>query len=218
MKDFKIVGQLRESFGTTVSRNIRKQGLIPANVYSKTSGSKAITLDRKVFVAQASKARTSQVFKFESDDADLKDVRVIVKEIQKNYLNGSVLHVDFLQLHEDELVKVTVPVEVVGEAPGVKQQGGIMSISCHNIVVRCLPKDIPGVVEVSVGALRLGDRIRTGEIELPEGVELRGNPKETVVGIVTGRAARLAAKDASADAPAAEGEAAEGAGEEAAPA
>ena len=195
MKDFTIIGQSRDAFGTSASRGIRRQGMIPANLYSKRTGSRAIALDKKTFVQQASKARTSQVFQFDSEDADLKGTRVIVKEIQKNYINGSVLHVDFLQLHEDELVKVTIPVEVNGEAPGVKQQGGIMSISCHNIVVRCLPKNIPSIVEVSVESLMLGDRIRTGELELPEGVELRGNPKETVVGVVTGRAARLAAND-----------------------
>lgn len=195
MKDFKLVAQSRESFGTTASRTIRKQGLIPANVYSKRDGSKSIALDRKIFVQMASKARTSQVFQLESDDAGLNGLRMIVKEIQKNYINGNVLHVDFLQLHEDEAVKVIIPVEVVGEAPGVKTQGGILTVSCHNIVVRCLPKDIPGVITINVNKLMLGQRVRTGDIELPAGVELRGNPKETVVGIVTGRAARLAAKD-----------------------
>lgn len=194
MEDFIVAARSRESLGTTASRNLRTEGMVPANVYSKRGGSRAIALDRKGFVAKASRARTSQIFRFESEDKEVNGVRTIVKEIQKNFLNGNILHVDFLELHEDELVKVIIPLEVTGEAPGVKTQGGILTVSCHNIIVRCLPKDIPSVVEVSVSDLRLGQRIRTGDLELPEGVELRGNPKETVVGIVVGRAARIAAR------------------------
>jgi large subunit ribosomal protein L25 len=195
VEDFIVAAESRESLGTSASRNLREEGMIPANVYSKRNGSKAIALDRKGFVAKASRARTSQVFKFESDDSSVNGVRSIVKEIQKNYLNGSILHVDFLELHEDELVKVIIPLEVSGEAPGVKTQGGILAVSCHNIIVRCLPKDIPSVIEVDVSELRLGQRIRTGDLNLPEGLELRGNPKETVVSVVVGRAARIAARE-----------------------
>lgn len=193
MKNFELLASSREACGTSACRNVRREGQIPANVYGKRNGSRPILLDTKGFTAKASKSRTSQVFTLKSDDKDLDGTKAIVKEIQRNYLNGNVLHVDLLELHDDEEVKVIVPLNITGTAPGVKTQGGILTVSCHNIVVSCLPGNIPGVIEVAIDTLNLGQRIRTGELQLPEGVLLRGNPKETIVSVLSGRASRLAA-------------------------
>ena len=185
----------RESKGKNASKRFRKEGFVPANLYDKHTGSRPILLENRAFVRIASKSLTSQVLTLKSDEKDLDGQQVIVKEIQKEFLKGQVLHVDLLKLNAGEPVRVIVPLNIIGEAPGVKVQGGVLAATCHKIIVSCLPSKIPSNVEVSISTLALGQRIRTGDLQLPEGVSLRGNPKETIVSVLSGRAARISEEE-----------------------
>lgn len=186
---------VREQSGTSASKSLRKQGRLPAVVYNNET-MHSISIAYKDFVNAAQRSRTSQVFTFKSDSKELDGMTAIVKEIQKEYLKGGVLHVDFQLLKESEPVRVSVPLSVSGEAVGVKKEGGILTTSCHKIEVKCLPAHIPDIVDVDITELKLGQRIRTGDLKLPEGVQLVGNPLEVVAGVVTGRQARLLAQQA----------------------
>src|SRR6266699_1581570 len=107
----------------------------------------------------------------------------LVQEVQHHPLSGKVLHVDFHEVAENENVTVTVPVETVGEAAGVKTGGGVLEHVLFKIKVRALPRDIPEVITVDVTALEIGQSIHLGEILLPPGVEVVGDMKIPVISV-----------------------------------
>ncbi|MCB0336093.1 MAG: 50S ribosomal protein L25 [Bdellovibrionales bacterium] len=198
MKVKKLKVSVRETRGGGVGRRKRNEGLIPGIVYSKDFPATKIELNNDEFVQVAERSYPSQVFEFESDNAELNGKQAIVKDIQREYLKAAVLHVDFQVLAADRPVKVSVPLNVHGEAVGVKAQGGVLTVSCRTIRLSCLPGSIPEILDVNISALQLGERIRTGDLELPEGATLAGNPMETVANVISGRLSRLAAAEGGA--------------------
>lgn len=205
MEDFTLNIDTREAIGKTDASRLRRNGRIPAVGYR--AGEKAIpfSVEQKQFLKSASKALPSQVFKLEGS-SEAKGM-ALVKDIQREGLKGKVLHIDFLLLKSGEPAVVNVPIVITGTAPGVKNEGGVLNTQCRKIVVLSPPESIPDEIEVSIGELNLGDRIRTGDIKLPDGVVLKSSPEETVANIISGRAAKLA-EEAAEQATATEGDSA----------
>ncbi|MCX8126786.1 MAG: 50S ribosomal protein L25, partial [Dehalococcoidia bacterium] len=94
-----------------------------------------------------------------------------------------ILHVDFHEVGADERVTLTVPVETVGEAIGVKTGGGVLEHVLFKLKVRALPKDIPEVITVDVSHLNVGQAIHIGDIQPPPGVEILGDKQITVIAV-----------------------------------
>jgi large subunit ribosomal protein L25 len=107
----------------------------------------------------------------------------LVQEVQHHPLSGKVLHVDFHEVAENEMVTVTVPVETVGEAAGVKTGGGVLEHVLFKIKVRALPRDLPEVINVDVSLLEIGQSIHLNEIPLPAGVEVIGDKNIPVISV-----------------------------------
>src|SRR5688572_21970506 len=107
----------------------------------------------------------------------------LVQEVQHHPLSGKVLHVDFHEVAENEKVTVTVPVETVGEAAGVKTGGGVLEHVLFKIKVRALPRDLPEVINVDVSLLEIGQSIHLHEIPLPAGVEVIGDKNIPVISV-----------------------------------
>ena len=107
----------------------------------------------------------------------------LVQEVQHHPLSGKVLHVDFHEVAENEKVTVTVPVETVGEAAGVKTGGGVLEHVLFKIKVRALPRDLPEVINVDVSQLEIGQSIHLKEIPLPAGVEVIGDKNIPVISV-----------------------------------
>lgn len=188
MENFTIEITERPALGKGSANRCRKEGFIPGVAYHKAEKPLAIQVPLKEFTALASKARRSQVFTFKSSSSYLNGKAAIVKEIQQDYLKGRVTHVDFQTLKDDEEITVDVPVKLVGEAPGVKNQGGILAIVTHEVTVRCLPKFIPSAVSVDITSLALGQSIHAEQLVLGDGVTLADDPTETIVSVVASRA------------------------------
>jgi large subunit ribosomal protein L25 len=219
VEQFTIEVTKREGKGTPESRRMRKQGLIPSVVYSKGGAATPVKVSYKEFVKVASVSRVSQVFTLKSDVPEINNRPALVKEIQRDYLKNLITHVDFQALREDEEIRVRVPIKVKGEAPGVKTDGGILTIVNREIGVRCLPRAIPGEIGVDVSTLGLNESIHARQVPLPSGVVLTDDPDETIVSVVTVRAIEEEAPAAAAavTAEGAEGAAAAGAAGAAAP-
>ena len=107
----------------------------------------------------------------------------LLQEVQHHPLHGNVLHVDFHEVSPDEKVTIMVPVETVGEAIGVKTGGGVLEHVLFRIKVRALPKDLPEQIVVDVTHLELGKSIHLGDIKAPEGVEILGDKKVSVISV-----------------------------------
>ena len=202
MEEFSLEVSARPKIGGGSSARYRKQGLLPAVVYASGKSLASALLSERAFVRLAKRATTSQVFTFKSESPELNGKLAIVKDIQLDSLSGDPLHVDFLALEADKEVSVRVPLKIVGESPGVKNDGGVLSIAMHELVVECLPAKIPSVILVDISSLELGESLHAKDIQLPEGVEFGHSSTETIVSVVASRTA-LALETAVAEAGAA---------------
>ncbi len=183
--------ETRGETGKKVSSRLRADGLLPVVVYGKGKEAVPGVVNKKEFVQAAQRARTSSIFVLKSKDKNLDGKRAFVKEIQRDFVKKEVLHVDLLAIHEGETVRVFVPVEVTGEASGVKNQGGVMTMGAHEIEVEARPDDLPEVIVVDVTAMNLGDRLHASDLVLPQGVTLRSEPEMGVVSVLAPKAAKV---------------------------
>lgn len=199
MENKELSISLRDSSGSRVCRRLRREGNIPVVVYNhKDICVNATVVDRE-FVKLAKRSLASQVFKLTSDSKDLDGRSVIVKNIQREPLKGTVLHIDFLALQDKKPVTVSVALNPQGEARGVKTEGGILSVMAREVTISCLPKDIPLEISYDVSGLALSESIHAKELELPEGAELVSDGNVTVATVVGSRASRLMSKDEDAE-------------------
>lgn len=208
MESFSIEVTERQEIGKGACNRCRKEGFIPGVAYHRAENPVAIQVPYKEFASLAKKARRSQVFTFKSSSPALNGKPAIVKEVQQDYVKGRVLHVDFQTLKDNEEITIDVPLKLVGEAPGVKVENGILTFVTHEVSVTCLPKNIPSIIEVDISSLGLGESIHASDLVLGADVALGDDPHETIVSVVAPRAAEEEAKAATAEgaaaAPAAE--------------
>ncbi len=167
------------------AKQLRLTSRIPAVIYGRQTQPLNLELKLKDFddLLHRSASETILVdLSIDGQDAAAKRL-ALVQAIQHHPLSGKVMHVDFHQVAEDEKVTVTLPVESVGEALGVKTNGGILEHVLFKIKLRGLPKDLPEVIEVDVSHLDVGQAIHLGEIKLPAGVEAIGDKGIPVIAV-----------------------------------
>lgn len=213
VESFTIEVTERQSLGKSGCNRARREGYIPGVAYHRADKPIAVQVPYKEFTILAKQARMSQVFTFKSSSSSLNGKAAIVKEIQQDHIKGKVLHVDFQTLKDDEEILIEIPVKLVGESPGVKSDGGVLTLVTHEVSVTCLPKNIPSVIEVDISKLGLGESIHASDLSFPAGVALADDPHETIVSVIIPRAVEEEVKPA---AVAAEGAAAASASGEAA--
>jgi len=174
----------RDVKGTTASKRLRRSGVVPAVIYGSNQREYTIQLDSKSFFDLARK-QTSHNFlvNLEIAGANEKTKLVIVQDIQRDPLNGSLIHVDFRAVSEGDTIHAVVPIELVGEAIGVKS-GGLLEQLVHEIEIFCRPSDLPDSIVNHVEALQLGEALKVSELNLPKGVSVKMDG-EVLVAIVT---------------------------------
>jgi large subunit ribosomal protein L25 len=153
----------RDTFGKNESRRTRRDGRVPGVLYGGSQGATPISVEPRALLRilhSESGANTLISLKL----AGTGDARVLVKDFQLDPVTHQVLHADFYRVAMDKMLQVTVPITVKGEAPGVKQQGGILEFVRREIEVECLPADIPENVVVDVNDLMLHQGIRVRDI------------------------------------------------------
>ncbi|HTK28262.1 MAG TPA: 50S ribosomal protein L25 [Vicinamibacterales bacterium] len=156
----------RDSFGKNEARRTRRDGRVPAVLYGGDGQEpRAISVEPRALLKilhSESGANTLISLKL----ADAPETRVLVKEYQLDPITHHVLHADFYRVAMDRMLRVTVPVVVRGEAPGVKQQAGILEFVHRELEIECLPADIPESIVVDVSNLMLHQGIRVRDIEI----------------------------------------------------
>jgi large subunit ribosomal protein L25 len=189
------------SRGKNEARRLRVSGRVPAVVYGAKKDTVAVSLDPKVIsriLASASGHNT--IFDLQVGSEKTK---AMIVDWQFEPVRGSILHIDLKRIAMDEKMRVMVPIHLVGEAPGVKQQGGIMDQILREVEVECLPGDIPSHIDADVSALEFGVVLRVKD--LPHGGKLKFiTPEDQGVAHVTAVKEEVAATpEATAEAAAA---------------
>jgi large subunit ribosomal protein L25 len=166
------------------AKRLRAAARIPAVIYGRQTQPCNLELKVKDFEDILHHSVSETILVDLAIDGETAGQRLaLVQQIQHHPLTGQVLHVDFHQVAEDEKVTVTLPVESVGEAVGVKAGGGVLEHVLFKIKLRGLPKDLPEVVDVDVSHLEVGQAIHLGEIPLPAGVEVIGDKSIPVMAV-----------------------------------
>jgi len=178
----------RERSGKEIAKKLRAGGKLPAVVYGGHKESVAIEVDRKSVteLIQKSEHGVRSIFLLKMSGTD-QQRHAMIKDIQIDPISRRMTHIDFVRVVMDEVVRVTVPVHVVGTAIGVKE-GGLLDWQVRDLHVECLPNAIPDKVDVDVTALAAHDYYRISDLKLPEGVKVLDDPERVVVGVTFARA------------------------------
>lgn len=166
--------QRRDAIGKRRCRRLRKSGVIPAVLYGH--GEQVINLGVPA-------ERLDALIRHGTKLVDLRGAvneSAFLRELQWDCYGQEVLHVDFTRISAHERVEVTVPVEIRGEAPGVKE-GGVVEHLIHEVELECVASDIPEKLVVSINNLKLDDTITLADVELPRGAKLLGDAEAPVV-------------------------------------
>lgn len=170
-----LKAEIREQTGSKHAAKVREQMRIPAIVYGHKKETIAISLDAHNLVKglhHGHRVVDVQIGK--------KREKMIIKELQYDYLGKDVIHVDLMRVSAGEMIKVMVPIELKGTAKGT-HEGGIIEEQTNRLEVECKVTDIPEAIVVSVKELDVGDTLHAGDIELPDGVKLVSDPETLLI-------------------------------------
>jgi large subunit ribosomal protein L25 len=158
----------RDTFGKNEARRTRRGGQVPAVLYGGDGqGAMPIQVAPKALLKILhSESGQNTLIALKLPGAG--DTRVLVRDFQIDPVTHQVLHADFYRVAMDRLIQVTIPVSVRGEPKGVKQQGGLLEFIRREIVIECLPGDIPENVDIDVSELMLHQGIRVRDVATSE--------------------------------------------------
>lgn len=186
MSEHALSIEARTETGKGSARKLRAKGMIPGIFYGGGAEPRPVQMNAHdlVRMLETSSAGINTLVDLKGGGLDGKVV--LVKELQRDPVNGAALHADLYAVDVDRLVTVDVPVHLVGTAAGIKM-GGIVDHSLREVELECLPRAIPEELRLDVSALEMGDSLHVRDIPLPEGVELLTDPDLPVVSVVAPR-------------------------------
>lgn len=169
----------REQTGRGPTRRLRASGRIPAVIYGE-SGCRSLSIDQSEFRSLWKRvAGTSILIQVHEDGEDSK--RSLIKEVQQNPVTDEILHIDFQEVAAGVEMQIEVAIRLTGESIGVRNEGGLLNVHAHNVAVRCLPRNLPEVIELDITELSIGDYLRLENLRPIEGVEYLDDPSKTLV-------------------------------------
>lgn len=181
MAEVKLSGEPREGVGKGAARKARAAGKVPAVLYGPEVEPKRLAVDaRELWHALHTDAGTNVLINLQLDgDTFL----TMPREIQRDIVRGSLLHVDFLRIRRDVAIQVEVPIHLVGESHGVKE-GGVVEHHLWELRVEVLPTDVPESLEADISNLGIGDSLHVSDIKIPGNVTVVTPMEETLVTVV----------------------------------
>ena len=196
MLEISVSGQSRTDLGKKASKLLRKEGLIPCNIYGIEKGENGLPV-AKSFVVPFSEIRkvvyTPNVYVV-NINIDGVEKKAVVKELQFHPVSDALLHVDFLEITAEKPVTVGIPVKLVGHAAGVRN-GGRLALAVRQLKVTASYLNIPEILEIDVTPLEIGKSIKVGELHF-EGLEFATSKEVVVCSVQMTRQARAAAQAA----------------------
>lgn len=189
MKSVAIKAFSRTESGRTGVKKVRANGRIPAVIYGRKIQPQNLEVDAKELDDLISHSVGEHFVVDLTIDQETGSGRLaLLQEVQHNPLSGKVVHVDFHEVDATEAVEVSVPLETIGEAAGVKL-GGMLEHVAHKVLVKALPRDLPEAIIVDVSELGLGQALHLKDITPPKGVEILGDGEIVVATVAEPKAA-----------------------------
>ena len=177
-----LQAERRKGRGKNDSRRLRASGMVPAVLYGENNeagGSTPIAVPTKTVDYTLSHFGDNALYNLTTANGSA-TARVV--DAQRDPVSGRLVHVDFAPVNMRERIEVTVPLAVVGDAPGV-EEGGVLQQVAYELEVVSLPGDIPQEITLDVSSLEMNENLTLGDITLPEGVALISEPEEVAATI-----------------------------------
>ncbi len=180
MATYTLKVKKRELEGEKVSK-LREQGLIPAVLYGHDIKNQNLSIAKNDFLKVYEQAGSSSLIDLQIDEA--KPVKTLIQDFQINPLTDEIIHIDFYQIKEGEKITTTVELEFTGEAPAVKELGGVLVKNYYEIGIECLPKDLELIEKISVDLSVLktfNDAIYIKDLQMPAEIKILEYPDQVV--------------------------------------
>jgi len=168
----KLAARPRAEHGRNAVKQLRARGSVPAIIYGNRQEPQNLEINRReieMLLAHAAGENLLVELEVQADGTSTNRLSLI-QEVQHDPIKGTILHVDFQAVSATETIEAEIPLEPVGEAAGVKNFGGVLQQNMHNLLVSCLPQNLPQLVHVDVSHLGVGEAVHVRDIVLPEGV------------------------------------------------
>ena len=193
MKEFSVSGQKRATTGKKAAKELRKEGLVPCNLYGEKKGENGLP-EALAFAIPAAQLRkvvyTPHVYVVNLT-IDGEPHKAVMKELQFHPTTDALLHIDFYEVNEEKPITIGIPVKLTGHAQGVRD-GGRLSQAVRQLNVTAPYKQIPETLEIDVTNLKLGKAIKVAELNF-EGLEIATPAQVVVCSVKATRASRAAA-------------------------
>ena len=204
-KDITIAAETRTTRGKNEARRQRVQKLIPAVVYGEGKDPVAVTVSPKeVNKILFSSSGVNSIFNVEVAGGE--NTPVMVVDWQHDPIKNNLLHIDLLRIDLTKPRMVRIPIHPIGDAKGVKTQGGLFEILSRDIEVWCLPEEIPEKFDIDVTQMMLGQSLRAGEIPIYGSMKLVGSPDRVICHVIAPRGVEATPEEEAAKAKGAEPE------------
>ena len=193
MLEISVKGQNRTDIGKKASKLMRKEGLVPCNLYGEKKDENGLPVAKAFAVsfAELRKAVYSPEVYVVNLNIDGAEHKAVIKELQFHPTTDALLHADFYEVNETKPITIGIPVKLNGLAQGVRD-GGKLNLSIRKINVTAPYKQIPEILNIDVTNLQLGKAIKVGALSF-EGLEIATSPEVVVCSVKATRASRSAA-------------------------
>ena len=172
----------REILGKKV-KHLRRQGITPVHVFGHGIESLALQCDARELERVLSQAGQTRLINLKLAKGK-KPRTVVVREFDRDWRKGQLVHVDFYQVKMEEKIRVEVPVVLLGEAPALKSKENMLEHELGTLTIECLPAKIPNNIEVDISSLtELDQAIRVKDITLDKDITVLNNPDLVVAKI-----------------------------------
>ncbi|HEX2032333.1 MAG TPA: 50S ribosomal protein L25/general stress protein Ctc [Actinomycetota bacterium] len=208
--EVKLKAEPRDGAGKGVARKIRGGGRVPAVLYGPDLDARHLSVDaRELWHALHTEAGTNVLINLALDG---ENYLAMPREVQRDIVRGTLLHVDFLRIRRDVAIQVDVPIHLIGDSAGVKE-GGVVEHHLWELRLECLPGQVPETIEADISSLGIGDSLHVADLRTPQHITVLTPEDETIVSVVPPQVLKLEEEappeeEAAAEVPeAAEGEA-----------
>jgi large subunit ribosomal protein L25 len=183
MEQKTLTASSRKVFGSADSRRQRRNGMIPAVIYGhgKPQG---LIIDAHEFNTKFVTISESTIINLQLDG---KNHDVLIRDYQEDTISGAITHVDFYEIERGKVLRTNVSLHLNGAAVGIRE-GGILESFVHELEVECLPKDLPGSIELDITDLALGHSMHVRDLAIPSGVEILNSPDQVICTVAHKRA------------------------------
>jgi large subunit ribosomal protein L25 len=200
MSKIELQAEKREILGKKV-KILREQKVTPVHLFGH--GQESLALQTSTGTLEHVLARAGETRLITLTVGEEKKTRpVLVREVQRNSLNGELIHVDFYEVRMGQKVQVEVPIVIIGEAPALKIKGTSLVHELNTLTVECLPDNIPNKIEVNIASLEVpGNAIHVKDVKVEAGIMVLNNPEQALVVVTAPRVERVEVKEEVKEAP-----------------